>query len=165
MIKNENQGRCCALLLIENDKLICGSDNKILIYDISEHCSSLKIGTLAGHSALVKDLLYLEKKRNLFSCSEDQDIRVWDMEINKCSYVFKGHTSTINQLLYYQKNVIISFSQDQSLKFWDAEEKKMINELKLGTNDVRVLNDGRLIFPGGEHSTCKNHFTINFLII
>ena len=114
---------------------------------------------------MVKDLLYLEKKRNLFSCSEDKDIRVWDMENNKCTYVFKGHTSTINQILCYQKNVIISLSQDNILKFWDVEEKKTINELKLGTNDIKVLNDGRLIFTGGEHSTCKNHFTINFLII
>jgi len=66
----------------------------------------------------------------LLAVASSDNISLWDIKKRKKIYVFKGHTSTVNNVKFSPNGRwIASASLDQSIRIWDIKTKKEISML------------------------------------
>ncbi|ETO05679.1 hypothetical protein RFI_31718, partial [Reticulomyxa filosa] len=76
------------------------------------------------------------------SGSNDNTIRIWDIETTKQLNVFKGHEDRINSVKYGSNellNTILSGSSDKSIRLWDIRSGKQIQEFNGHTDYVACV--------------------------
>jgi WD40 repeat protein len=61
-------------------------DRTIRIWDLTKGESF----RLTGHTAIINQV-YLHEQDRLFSCSDDEKIRIWNWKRRECLYVIQGH--------------------------------------------------------------------------
>ena len=84
--------------------------------------------TLKGHTAQVTPLL-LFNDNILVSGSNDNIIKIWDLNTNECKGTLKGHHGPINDIIKVGDNTLVSCSHDSSIKFWDINSYTMIHTI------------------------------------
>jgi WD40 repeat protein len=99
--------------------------------------------TLEGHKLRVRSLLFAEDK--LISCSDDETIKIWDLETGTCLKTLKGHEKWISSLIFAEGK-LISGSADETIKIWDLETGTCLKTLT-GHKPVLFLifAEGKLI--------------------
>ncbi|KAL4892688.1 WD40-repeat-containing domain protein [Aspergillus ambiguus] len=118
-------------LQFDTDKVLTGSDDtNINVYDTK---TGVLRATLEGHEGGVWALEYYGN--TLVSGSTDRSVRVWDIEQERCTQVFHGHTSTVRCLqivlpvevgrkadgtpeMMPKVPLIITGSRDSNLRVW-----------------------------------------------
>ena len=55
----------------------------------------------AGHTALVRKVLFTSDGTRLLSCSEDKSIKVWDIASSACVKTFRGHQGPASEGMLY----------------------------------------------------------------
>lgn len=128
------------LLLVNPNKLISGSEDKLIrIWDskTSEFKSS---HTLKGHSAGITKLVSFAEMKKFASASNDYTIRLWDSSNDyKTSVVIQAHSAKITSLLHFD-NKLITSSTDKTIKVFDLLlNNKNISTLKDHTDGVNQL--------------------------
>ena len=84
---------------------------------------------LLGHKNSINSICYLKTKQNLFSCSKDMTIKIWDLETLKCTNTFyRQHTSIIYGIIICG-NDLISCSNDCSINVYSTGENENNNDL------------------------------------
>jgi U3 small nucleolar RNA-associated protein 13 len=64
------------------------------------------------------------EKMVLFSSSDDQTIRAWDLSMNACAGVFKGHQGTVPFFTFTNDGqTLISSGRDKTISFWGLKGK------------------------------------------
>ena len=117
------------------------------------------IGTLLGHTDYIIHLKILtvpkkeyikESFESLGSSSNDNTIKIWDIDKLICIYTLIGHTDKVNSFLQFDNNYsqLISCSDDKLIKFWTIENEK--NFYTIDENDSPIysmikLKDGRFV--------------------
>ena len=105
-------------LFLENGQLLTGSQNGILHLWTEKF---EKIKEIKAHDNIIREIRCVGN--TIFTCSNDQTVRVWDLELNLMKEIH-GHTSfiyTVCPLLMF-KNSFISGGEDFKLKLYNNFE-------------------------------------------
>lgn len=134
LILGSNLDRNIICGIVQEDKIIVGSDKIIRVWDLKNNICD----RLIGHS---KDVTCLASSYNLiFSGSDDCTIRVWNIKNKICNLVLIGHGLSVNKLMVLSNNKLVSASNDKTLRIWNLENGLCENVLKGHENKIRCLN-------------------------
>ena len=113
------------ITIINNHKLALGSDEgNIFIYDSFDKNG---INTIIGHKNYINAMYYLNKNHNLFSCSTDLTIKIWNIDSFKCiNTLRRQHTSNIYDIILCD-NDLISCSNDHNINIYTIDETEDVN--------------------------------------
>lgn len=102
---------------------------------------------LTGHRESVTSLAFHPVYSILASSSEDGAIRLWDYESGVFERTLKGHTATVNCIVFEPGNgrLLASASADLSIKLWNFETfecTKTLNGHDHNVSEVRFVSSG-----------------------
>lgn len=84
-----------------------------------------------GHSRAVRAIAYSPDDKLLASSSDDQTIRVWEIQTQKY-HQFQQHTQGVESLSFSpQDPVLASSSEDETIKIWDLQRDECRKTLKI----------------------------------
>ncbi len=75
---------------------------------------------MRGHAQAINDLVFTREGKHLVSSSDDDTLRVWDLERGG-SRVLTGHTDEVWVLRLLPDGRVVSSSKDGSLRLWNLE--------------------------------------------
>lgn len=93
--------------------------------------------------------------RQVISGSQDEALRIWDLETGEIIYTLKGHSGVISSVAVLGGDRVVSSSHDMTLKVWDLKTGKTIHDLKEhtgGINAVVALGDGGAISASNDET-------------
>jgi len=115
--------------------------------------------TLKGHSSWVNAVAVTPDGRKAISASDDQTLKIWDLERGEEVRTLKGHSGSVNAVAVTPDGQkAISSSDDQTLKVWDLERGEEVRTLKGHSSPVRavaVTPDGRKAISSSDDQTLK----------
>jgi WD40 repeat protein len=145
---------------VADGKIFSGSrtDSRIFGYDMN----SWGTFELIGHSGPVRCLASAErtskggaKAKVLFSGSDDQTIKCWDLNSLKCIGTLPGHTGTI-RCFAISNHLLFSGSGDHTIMVWDIDSLKHIGTLKGHAGQVNSLAAAsKTLFSGSSDNTIR----------
>ena len=71
-----------------------------------------------GHNASVKKVS-LNDKGILASCSYDDTVKIWNVELGECIKTLRGHTDGVYSLSLNNNGILASCSFDKKIKIWN----------------------------------------------
>ena len=113
------------IAIINNHKIAIGTENAVII--IFDYFDEKNIKYLYGHKKAINAMCYSNSIENLFSCSKDLTIKIWDLETLKCiKTLFNQHTSNIYDITFCD-NELISCSNDGNINIYSSTENNEEN--------------------------------------
>ena len=115
----KEEGNVLCLLEFENGMLLSGTNkNNINLFDLNNNLNNNKIFSFKGHQLWVNNLVKINN--NYFaSCSNDNNIIIWDYKNKLCSYILKGHLDCVLSIILLSNGKLCSGGADLSIKIWD----------------------------------------------
>ncbi|GAB1545461.1 hypothetical protein NUACC21_81370 [Scytonema sp. NUACC21] len=115
--------------------------------------------TLTGHSDRIRAVVLTPDGQRLISGSDDNTLKVWDVETGKELCTLTGHNSPVSAVAVTPDGQrLISASNDKTLKVWDVETGKELRTLTGHSNSVSavaVTPDGQRLISGSWDDTLK----------
>lgn len=115
--------------------------------------------TLVGHSAGVIACSVSADGKRAVSGSEDQTLKVWDLESGRELFTLSGHSSRVMACsVSADGKRAISVSSDRMLKVWNLESRRELFTLSGHSSWVRACGmsaDGKRAVSGSEDNTLK----------
>lgn len=104
----------------ESNQLISGGkDGYIRVWNIK---NGTKLQAIPAHNYAVYQLLFSEDGKNIYTCSRDKSIKIWDTVslsvLQKIDTKAKGHRHSVNALLLLN-DTLISSSDDKRILIWE----------------------------------------------
>ena len=117
------------------------------------------IRTLEGHTGSVRVVVVTPDGRRALSGSEDQTLRLWNLETGQTLRTLEAHTRPVASMAVTPGGRrALSASHDQTLRLWDLESGKTICTLKGHAdrvNAVAVTPDGRRALSASDDETLR----------
>ena len=120
---------------------------------------------LGGHQESVNDLVITPDDRWLVTGSDDDTLRVWDLQAKDPSVagvVLAGHTGDVTALRVAAGGAkIVSAAMDNTLRVWDLTKKdRVVDEYALhghsaAINGVEMAPDGLVAVSGSDDGTLR----------
>ncbi|MCB9502421.1 MAG: TIR domain-containing protein, partial [Deferribacteres bacterium] len=111
------------------------------------------------HTDWVRALAFSSDGNIIASASDDNTVRLWDVNNYKEIALLKGHTYTVYSVAFSSdRNTIASASADNTVRLWDANNHKEIVLLIGHTNWVRAVafsSDGNTIVSASSDNTVR----------
>ena len=113
-----------------------------------------------GHEGSVLSVAFSPDGRTIVSGSEDQTLRLWDLEGNPIGQPFKGHKGRVNSVAFSPNGkFIVSGSEDETtLRLWDLKGNPVGQPFKGhegGVNSVAFSPDGKSIVSASRDGTVR----------
>lgn len=107
-----------------SDLLICGGRDAVLRWYKVDEC----VREVKAHLLHIHRLAMSEDGRWIMSSSMDKTLKLWETKSGELLKVisaekYGAHTSSVNKILWIDKNTIISCSDDRTLKCFEIQEK------------------------------------------
>ncbi|KAL7718846.1 U3 small nucleolar RNA-interacting protein [Entamoeba marina] len=131
----------------DNKYLVASTSNKqLLVYDpISRNL----IAQLRGHQDNVNSCVFREGTYEMYSCSSDRSVKVWNVETHSLMDTLYGHHSPINSIDALTKERCVTASTDKTVRVWKvAEETQLVYNSKQEMECVSLVNEGSFISGG-----------------
>ena len=117
------------------------------------------IKTFVGHSKALKTAVFTPDGLNVVSGSEDQTLKLWDIETGEAVRTFKGHKDIISSVtISPDGNYLLSGSHDNTVKLWDIKSGDLLNTFESHKNwvvSVAFSSDGNYALSGSHDKTIK----------
>src|SRR4051794_15790556 len=114
---------------------------------------------LTGHGGRVWSVAVSPDGTWAASGSEDNTIKIWDLETGRCRTTLKGHISMVHSVAFTPDGKrILSASFDKSVRVWDASSGRELMTLKRHTKEiwsVVALRDNARALSGGLDKTLR----------
>ena len=102
---------------------------------------------------MIRSLKFSFDGRLLLSTSDDNTIRVWDINNGHCLLILEGHTDAVLSIdITLDSSNIVSGSNDNTVRLWDVPTgicKQCLREHTAAVNSVVFTLDKSLIISGG----------------
>jgi len=115
------------------------SDGNVNIWDISGAFDSADpadtnislLSTLKGHTGWVWDVAVSPDRQTLASASDDETIRLWNVESGETMQTLRGHSGTVWRVAFSPDGTFLaSASWDATVKFWDPVSGEALRTLQ-----------------------------------
>jgi WD40 repeat protein/serine/threonine protein kinase len=114
---------------------------------------------MLGHSKPIRSIVVDPVTRTLFSGSNDNTARIWDMDTGECLSVLQGHSQNVTCLLlpgrdhsHTGSQTLYSGSNDMTVRLWDVDTGDCVKVLE-GSYPITSLaidsSDQRYLYSGG----------------
>ena len=114
---------------------------------------------LKGHLLHINNLCLNSNGTLLLSTSDDNTIKIWDLEKFICLCTLEGHKKAISFASFSPNNKhILSTSIDRTVKIWDFQTAKLIGTLKghkKAINYASYSNDEKYIVTASDDKTIR----------
>ncbi|KAI8381094.1 WD40-repeat-containing domain protein [Radiomyces spectabilis] len=134
-----------------------GFDRQIMLWNTYGDCQNY--GVLRGHSNAVMELHWSRDSSQIFSCSADKSVSIWDVKAGERVRRWKGHTQVVNscQVARRGPETVVSGSDDGCIKLWDSREKAAVQtfEDKFQVTSVCFSDAADMVFAGGLDNEIK----------
>ena len=111
--------------------------------------------TYEGHTHWVRTVTFSPDSKTIASGSEDQTVRLWDVETGQCLMVVDDHISRIGSVNFSPEGKLIaSGSDDQTVRVWSVLRKELIATLSGHNDKVRSVVfscDGQTLVSASEN--------------
>ncbi|MDQ0291579.1 TIR domain-containing protein [Oligosphaera ethanolica] len=115
--------------------------------------------TLEGHSGEVLSVSFSPDGRRAVSGSNDQTVRVWDLETGACLRTLEGHSGWVGSVsVSLDGRRAVSGSVDKTVRVWDLETGACLRTLEGHTEQVASVSvslDGRRAVSGSWDETVR----------
>ena len=107
-----------------------GNYNNILIFNLN---TVEKYSELTGHTSYIWSIIHIHefKKNIIASASQDNTIKLWNLDENKLEKTLTGHNNWVTTIQLYKPNpkLLISASYDHNIKFWNLDSGECIKTI------------------------------------
>ena len=120
---------------VSNDKkfLAAGGNPIIHIYDVNSSVDTPS-HTLEGHSSNIMALGFQRDGKWLYSGSDDNSIKIWDLTSFTCKRTYDCKAGVNTVVLHLNQAELVSGDNNGKLKIWDLEADSCVEEGKLNEN-------------------------------
>ena len=149
------EGNVLCLLEFENGMLLSGTNkNNINLFNLNNN--NIKTFSFKGHQLWVNNLI---KLNDIYfaSCSNDNDIRIWDYKNRICTNILKGHVDGVLTIILLSDGTLCSGSADLSIKIWDLNTCQCYSTLLGHKKWIKCLCQlsNQFIVSGSDDKTIK----------
>jgi WD40 repeat protein len=121
--------------------------------------SSQQIRSFIGHKNWVRSLTFSPNEKFIASASDDQTVKIWDIESSQCVHTLEGHKERVWSVAFSPNGKLLaSASEDKTIRIWDIENGKSIKILEEHTSWIRSVAfspDGTILASGSNDKTVK----------
>ena len=90
-----------------------------------------ELAVLRGHTAWVTQVVFSPDGKRLASASDDESIKIWDLESYRETADLKGHADAVNWIAFSPDGKrLVSAGSDDYVKVWDLAAAKDHKTLK-----------------------------------
>ncbi|KAJ3257628.1 hypothetical protein HK103_004416 [Boothiomyces macroporosus] len=151
------------------DKILASGakDGIIRVWDLAKGCSFSLVGQVLlnyRHQDWVNKVKILPGKKELLSCSDDNNMILWDIDSKTPIRTFSGHVGPVQTFALMQPQHglnahirrVVTGSLDNTIKIWDFHTGKLISTLFGHTEGVWGIDaDAIRIVSGSQDQTVK----------
>ena len=96
----------------------------------------------------------------LLAASDNQDVKLWDVESGKKIAKLSGHSDKVTCVVFHptNKKIIASCSYDKTIKIWNITEQRCLGTLSAHRDTIYTLAfspDGEILASGSNDNTIK----------
>lgn len=125
---------------------VCGSDNCIFLWTVSEESSINLVAALKTYSEAAELLVFSPDGQTLATAGPEPRIQLWDIPSGKIRATAKGHQVNNTNLAFLPDGKLIaSTSGDKTIRFWDVQTGQAVSIVQghtMSTNCVAFASDG-----------------------
>ena len=115
--------------------------------------------SIEGHTRVIRTVAVSPDGRLIVSGSDDQIIKVWELDSGRLLRSLGGHTGEVNAVAVSPNGrEIISASDDKTLKVWDLESGRLLRTLEGHSGGIVAISltpDGKRVVSISEDKTIK----------
>ncbi|OYD86537.1 hypothetical protein CDG77_34630 [Nostoc sp. 'Peltigera membranacea cyanobiont' 213] len=115
--------------------------------------------TISGYTHNVHTVVISPDGQTIFSCSDDNTIRLWSLSQRQEIYILRGHSKGVSSIAIHPNGrILASGSYDETIKLWDIQTKQELITITAhsgGVHAIAISPDGRTLISGGADNTVK----------
>ena len=127
------------------------------IWNVYGECENVM--AMSGHTGAVMEAHFNTDGSNIYTCSTDKTLAIWDIMTGQRIRKLKGHSTFVNSVQGTRRGVtmLCSGSDDKMIKIWDARKKFASHTFDCGFQVTGVcFNDtGEQVISGGIDNELK----------
>lgn len=99
------------------------------LWSVYGECENVSV--MAGHTGAVMEAHFSPDGSNLYTCSTDKTLSIWDVQLSNRVRKLKGHQGFVNSVQGARRGVqtLVSGSDDSTIKVWDGRKRYAIHTL------------------------------------
>ena len=124
---------------------------------VGANWQNVQVETLSAHSDMVWSVVFSPDGQTLASGSEDETIKIWDVQTRKVIRTLSGHIGPIWSLaISPDKQTLASSSGNKTIQLWNLQTGKLLRILTAHSKSVwsvAISPDGQLLAGGSSDGT------------
>lgn len=146
------------VVFVSSDRLLtASSDRSIVLWDIGNEFNMFyqpkQIRAYLGHEDCVRGLLVDSSLKSFYSISNDQTIRMWDLNSTHCHKIYVGHTHFIFGIAHLDQEHFLSCGENNIVCIWNKNQTNPLQTLHLPAItiwSVVAINDSVIVAVGSD---------------
>ena len=120
--------------------LVCAAnDKRLIVYDV---ITKQMLGCLHGHQDIVSGCVFREGSYEVYSCSYDRSVKIWNIENLSLMDTLYGHHQNVNCIDALSKERCVTGSNDKSVRIFKiSEESQLIYNAYNSIDCVSLVNE------------------------
>ena len=113
-----------SVVVLNNNKVVLASGKNVLLFNLETKDQEsvldipIKLKFPRGHNKIINNIIELENGK-LVTCSDENDLIVWDISEPEGIYIIKAHNNLVTGLCLIEGNKFASVSKDNQLKLYE----------------------------------------------
>lgn len=146
-----------SIIWSHDENWMLSGDQKGIVKYWQSNMNNLK--AFRAHDDTIRDLTFSRTDSKFASCSDDNNVKVWDFVTSKSERVLEGHGWDVRCVDWHPTfPLLASGSKDSNLKIWDAKSGKNITTLhghKKTIVKVKWSRNGNWFISGSQDQLIK----------